>query len=189
MRSANRSKLFLTTFFSVTCLFSRKKPLNASSAFLAILSALLVLHGCATVSQPSSPTVKDDGIQVHEEGVEIDPFYQVPDQDPDERAPRSAPQISSKPTSGTVLALLSQAKEQEKAGNPEKAAAVLERALRIEPRNAQLWYRLALLRLQQGQLDLARSLAAKSSALSQGDEDLQVKNRTIMEQVDLLQGR
>jgi len=52
-----------------------------------------------------------------------------------------------------------------------------------------LWYRLALLRLQQGQLDLARSLAAKSSALAQGDEDLQIKNRTIMEQVDLLQGR
>ena len=61
-------------------------------------------------------------------------------------------------------------------------------ALRIEPNNPQLWYRLALLRLQQGKLDLAKSLAAKSSALAQGDEDLQVKNRTIMEQVELLQG-
>jgi Flp pilus assembly protein TadD len=123
--------------------------------------------------------------------VEIDPFYQIPDKEPDEQSPsmRSAPQVSSKSTSGTVLALLSQAKEQEKSGNPEKAAAVLERALRIEPKNAQLWYRLALLRLQQGQLDLARSLAAKSIALAQGDEDLKVKNRTIIEQVDLLQGR
>ncbi|WP_455212818.1 tetratricopeptide repeat protein, partial [Kaarinaea lacus] len=120
------------------------------------------MHGCATVSTPGTPTVKDDGIEVHEQGVEIDPFYQVPDADPDERdsgSVQSAPHISSKPTSGTVLALLSQAKEQEKAGNPEKAAAVLERALRIEPNNPQLWYRLALLRLQQGQLDLARSFA------------------------------
>ena len=158
----------------------------------AVFLALLLMHGCATVSSPPAPTVEDDGIQVHEQGVEIDPFYQVPDADPQDypsSSVRSAPQISSKPTSGTVLALLSQAKEQEKAGNPEKAAAVLERALRIEPKNPQLWYRLALLRLQQGQLDLARSLAAKSSALAQGDEDLQVKNRTIMEQVDLLQGR
>ena len=158
---------------------------------LVIILALLLIHGCATVAPPTSPTVKDDGIEVREEGVEIDPFYQVPDADPEGTysSVRPAPQISSKPTSGTVLALLSQAKEQEKAGNPEKAAAVLERALRIEPKNPQLWYRLALLRLQQGQLDLARSLAAKSSALAQGDEDLQVKNRTIIEQVDLLQGR
>jgi hypothetical protein len=81
---------------------------------------LLLMHGCATVSPPS-PTVQDDGIQVHDQGVEIDPFYQVPDADPQQRpssAVRSAPQISSKPTSGTVLALLSQAKEQEKSGNP-----------------------------------------------------------------------
>jgi tetratricopeptide (TPR) repeat protein len=167
------------------------RQLNNLKVFLTVLAALLVMHGCATVSRPSSPTVQDDGIEVHDEGVAIDPFYQIPDKEPDDEAPamRSAPQISSKPTSGTVLALLSQAKEQEKSGNPEKAAAVLERALRIEPKNAQLWYRLALLRLQQGHLDLARSLAAKSSALAQGDEDLQVKNRTIMEQVDLLQGR
>ena len=160
-------------------------------AFHILLLALLLIHGCATVSPPA-PTVKDDGIEVREEGVEIDPFYQVPDANAEGQPSSSiqpAPQISSKPTSGTVLALLSQAKEQEKAGNPEKAAAVLERALRIEPKNPQLWYRLALLRLQQGQLELAKSLAAKSSALAQGDEDLQVKNRTIMEQVDLLQGR
>ena len=165
---------------------------NDLKAISGVLLALLLVHGCATVSTPGTQTVKDDGIEVHEQGVEIDPFYKVPDTDPGDRASgsvQSAPHISSKPTSGTVLALLSQAKEQEKAGNPEKAAAVLERALRIEPNNAQLWYRLALLRLQQGQLDLARSLAAKSSALAQGDEDLQVKNRTIMEQVDLLQGR
>lgn len=165
--------------------------LSGVKAIASIPVAILLLHGCATVSSPA-PTVKDDGIQVHEQGVEIDPFYKIPDADSGDNPPdfiRQAPQISTKPTSGTVLALLSQAKEQEKAGNPEKAAAVVERALRIEPKNAQLWYRLALLRLQQGQLDLAKSLAAKSSALAQGDEDLQVKNRTIMEQVDLLQGR
>jgi tetratricopeptide (TPR) repeat protein len=182
MRTANPSK----RVFKIHIHLNDLKPIAAA------LLALLLIHGCATVSPPGTPTVKDDGIEVHEEGVEIDPFYKVPDVDPEERnsdSIRSAPYISSKPTSGTVLALLSQAKEQEKAGNPEKAAAVLERALRIEPNNPQLWYRLALLRLQQGQLDLAKSLAAKSSALAQGDEDLQVKNRTIMEQVDLLQGR
>ncbi len=180
MRTVNPSPRFINTYFQLPDL----------KRVYALFLGLLLIHGCATVSPPA-PTVEDDGIQVHEEGVEIDPFYKVPDADQDypSSSVRSAPQISSNPTSGTVLALLSQAKEQEKSGNPEKAAAVLERALRIEPKNPQLWYRLALLRLQQGQLDLARSLAAKSSALAQGDEDLQIKNRTIMEQVDLLQGR
>ena len=146
---------------------------------------LLIVNGCASVQKtPGSTTVDDDGIGVHDEGVEIDPFYKVPDAESGD----DASHISTKPTSGTVLALLSQAKEQEKAGNPEKAAAVLERALRIEPRNAELWYRLALLRLEQGQLDLAKSFAAKSSALAQGNEELQLKNRTIIEQVELLQG-
>jgi tetratricopeptide (TPR) repeat protein len=162
------------------------KPLKG----LNILLAALLIHGCASV-KPTSTTVENDGIQVHDQGVEIDPFYKVPDTDTQSSSAatvRSAPQISSKPTSGTVLALLSQAKQQEKSGNPEKAAAVLERALRIEPNNPQLWYRLALLRLQQGKLDLANSFAAKSMALAQGDEDLQVKNRTIMQQVELLQG-
>ena len=166
--------------------------LNDLKHLFTVLLGLSLLHGCASLSPPASPTVKDDGIQVGEEGVEIDPFYKVPDADSQGSASNSiqtAPRISPNPTSGTVLALLSQAKEQERAGNPEKAAAVLERALRIEPNNPQLWYRLALLRLQQGKLDLAKSLAAKSSALAQGDEDLQIKNRTIMEQVDLLQGR
>jgi tetratricopeptide (TPR) repeat protein len=154
---------------------------------------VLLVHGCASMKPATGPTtVEDDGIQVHEQGVEIDPFYKIPDSDTQSgngAAVRPAPQISSKPTSGTVLALLSQAKQQERSGNPEKAAAVIERALRIEPNNPQLWYRLALLRLQQGKLDLAKSFAAKSMALAQGDEDLQTKNRTIMQQVDLLQGR
>ena len=161
-------------------------------AAMLLLVSLILMPGCATTPGSSQPTVKDDGIQVHEEGVEIDPFYKIPDADPEENPPdfmRHAPQVSSNRTSGTVLALLSPAKEQEKAGNPEKAAAVVERALRIEPKNPELWYRLALLRMQQGQLDLAKSLAAKSSALARGDAELQRKNQTIMEQVDLLQGR
>lgn len=164
--------------------------LNGVKATL-MLSLVLLAQGCVSMRPGTGQTtVENDGIQVHEQGVQIDPFYKVPDSDTQNSGTnvRPAPQISSKPTSGTVLALLSQAKQQEKSGNPEKAAAVLERALRIEPNNPQLWYRLALLRLQQGKLDLAKSFAAKSMALAQGDEDLQVKNRTIMQQVELLQG-
>jgi Flp pilus assembly protein TadD len=65
-----------------------------------------------------------------------------------------------------VLALVEKAEAQRAAGDLDGAAATLERALRIERRNAHLWNRLAQVRLQQGQYDQARSLAAKSDALA-----------------------
>lgn len=43
---------------------------------------------------------------------------------------------------------------------------MLERALRIEPRNPWLWHRLAVLRLQQGEWQQAIELATKSNTLS-----------------------
>jgi predicted Zn-dependent protease len=75
-----------------------------------------------------------------------------------------------------VLALLNNAEAQEQAGQFEQAAAALERALRLEPRNAMLWHRLARLRLSQGQWQTAVDLAAKSNSLAGGNGDLQARN-------------
>lgn len=61
-----------------------------------------------------------------------------------------------------VLALLDRAQRDNAAGQREAAGASLERALRIEPRNAWLWQELAQLRLVQGQYAQAISLARKS---------------------------
>jgi predicted Zn-dependent protease len=57
-----------------------------------------------------------------------------------------------------------------------EAAAVLERALRIEPRNPLIWQRLARLRLQQDMPRQAESLAAKSNSLAAGDSFLLADN-------------
>lgn len=61
-----------------------------------------------------------------------------------------------------VLALLDRSQTDIRSGQRESAGASLERALRIEPRNAWLWQELAQLRLSQGQYDQAISLARKS---------------------------
>jgi tetratricopeptide (TPR) repeat protein len=61
-----------------------------------------------------------------------------------------------------VIALLDRAQRDNAAGQREAAGASLERALRIEPRNAWLWQELAQLRLVQGQYAQAISLAKKS---------------------------
>jgi Flp pilus assembly protein TadD len=65
-----------------------------------------------------------------------------------------------------VDALARRAEQQRQASDYGGAAATLERALRIQPQEAYLWNRLARIRLEQGQLRSAGSLAARSNALS-----------------------
>ena len=80
-----------------------------------------------------------------------------------------------------VVSLLAKAKQHENMAQWERAAALLERALRIEPRNAYLWHRLANTRLQQGQYDMAESLAQKSNSLAKDDEALRQRNAELIE--------
>lgn len=68
--------------------------------------------------------------------------------------------------SPAVVALLDQAASQRSGGEWERSVATLERALRIEPRNPRLWYRLAELRLAMNMPQRAEQLAMKSKALS-----------------------
>jgi Tfp pilus assembly protein PilF len=66
-------------------------------------------------------------------------------------------------------------------GRLANAAATLERALRIEPRNARLWHDLARVRFQQRDYAQAESLAARSSTLAGGDADLRSANQKLIE--------
>lgn len=79
-----------------------------------------------------------------------------------------------------VVALLDQADSHHTGGDPDAAAAALERALRIEPRNARLWQRLARVRLDQDQAAQAEQLALKSNALAGGDYRLRAQNWRIV---------
>lgn len=148
----------------------------------SILSVLVMLSACSNVQQRT----QREGLVVENGVVSIDPFYQIPSDTMD-----STPRVSSTSSSRnrTILAFLSQARDQERAGHPERAAAVIERALRIDPQNAQLWYRLALLRMQQKKYSLAASLAAKSNALARNDRRLQGKNKTLIQQTKILRGQ
>ncbi len=81
-----------------------------------------------------------------------------------------------------VSTLLAKVEIQENQDQWERAAALLERALRIEPRNAQLWHRLAKIRLQQGRYAMAESLAQKSNSLAKKDDEaLKRRNAELIE--------
>lgn len=79
-------------------------------------------------------------------------------------------------SSNVVVALLAEADDSYKQGNLNESVATIERALRIEPRNALLLYKLASLRLQQGQPGLAENLAKKSGLLAEGNAYLKKQN-------------
>jgi cytochrome c-type biogenesis protein CcmH/NrfG len=86
-----------------------------------------------------------------------------------------------------VLALREEAEANRSAGDFENAASGLERALRIQPRNPQLWHDLAKIRLAQGQGALAEELARKSTVLAEGDERLIADNEALI--VEARRGR
>ncbi len=75
-----------------------------------------------------------------------------------------------------VTALLDSADKYVKSNQLDKAGASLERALRIEPRNAGIWHDLAQIRLHQGQYQQAESLASKSNSLAGSNRALQSRN-------------
>jgi predicted Zn-dependent protease len=82
--------------------------------------------------------------------------------------------------SQSVVALLDSADKYVRSNQLDKAGAALERALRIEPRNAGIWHDLAQIRLHQGQYQQAESLANNSSSLAGGNRALQARNWRLM---------
>lgn len=82
------------------------------------------------------------------------------------------PMEATVPLSPAVGALVSAANQNTKAGDLDSATASIERAIRIEPRNANLLYKLALLRLKQDKPRLAEDLAKKSALLAASDNTL-----------------
>lgn len=95
---------------------------------------------------------------------------------------------ANKPSSITVLSLLQTAEGQERAGNMAGAAATLERSLRIQPRNAVLWHRLANIRYRQGQYARANSLAGKSNSLAGNNSSLRRNNWLLIAKIKQAQG-
>ena len=112
------------------------------------------------------------------EPVPVEPLPQLPEAPPSESIslepmeplPPPRPELTpfepietTVALSPVVTALVSAANQNTKAGDIESAAASIERAIRIEPRNATLFYKLALLRLKQSKPRLAEDLAKKSA--------------------------
>lgn len=157
------------------------KP-NGSFRFrLAALLAAVVLAGCAAQRVNFPPP--DRGAQ-------------IPPQPPGDTTPLPSgqpPQVSRPPvvaeppatmpprtpeeiSSPAVIALLGRSDTLARAGHMDMAAATLERALNLEPRNPFVYQRLASVRLAQGQAGQAEALARKSNSLAVGNPFVHASN-------------
>jgi hypothetical protein len=127
------------------------------------------------------PVIQEPKIVVPEEKVEeipplpeelSTPAPETPAQPESKAAAPFTPLESNAHLSAPVSALVSAAKQDTESGNLEAAGAAIERAIRIEPRNATLFYKLAVVRLNQSQPRLAEDLAKKSALLASNDTQL-----------------
>lgn len=90
--------------------------------------------------------------------------------------PKTAEEVSGP----AVTSLIKQARAARAANKPAQAQAALERAMRIEPRNAFVWSALASSFLAQNNYAQAMSHAQKSNSLARGNIYLELDNyRTI----------
>jgi len=137
-----------------------------------LLMITLFLGACNTTSniETRKPVIIEDRSVVD---GQVLPF-------PDE--PRiSSEALSTKPTMSAVAnKLLVSSDTQSNAGDWDGAANSLERALRLEPRNALLWSRLARVRYQQQNWQQAVQLAAKSNTLAAENTNLRRQNWNMM---------
>jgi len=126
----------------------------------------LLLGACSTTREPTRlPPVIDGGSA----SAESHPSDEIP-------APIVEAPSENRASQGAVIALLDRAEHYRRLGDTDAASATLERALRIDPRDAGLWYQLAVVRLQQGRAPQAEQLALKSNALSGRDKALLARN-------------
>ncbi|BCU06858.1 tetratricopeptide repeat protein [Allochromatium tepidum] len=137
----------------------------------------------STSEPPATPPQRPAEQQV----AKVDPRATLPASEtpsaerPVAPAPALPPSSFAAPSLPPAAAKLAgQAEQQRQSGDFTGAAASLERSLRIAPREAYLWNRLARVRLEQGQAVQAGNLASRANDLAGDKEDIRRDNWRII---------
>lgn len=165
-------------------------------ARVLMMLGLLVLGGCTlapAVRQPQSappvvtlppPSASPPPVQQAPAPV-VESQPSVPLPEPSAPVVLPAPEIKPGPAT-PASALLASVQSAIAGGDLNRAAALCERALRISPRDAQLWYQLALIRYQQRRNDDAIGAARRAQSMAGKDVTLATRISALLAQ---LQGR
>lgn len=136
--------------------------------------AALLMAGCAGPGYYSSVPVVDAEADAAGDREDSLPAYEtdsgyIYSQPPARPAENSA-----------VIALLKTAGQQKQAADYVSAAASLERAIRISPRDPVLYYQLAEVRYLQRNFQQAEQLCRKAISLAGSNRELTARSRTLM---------
>ena len=162
--------------------------MNKADKSVLLLFSMLLLNACASnTKQGNAPVPVEDRTVEYNRGA--------PTQDPS--AANTDGQLGREPVFARnkrprknadkqpmVVALLEDAEAKIASGDNNSAAATLERALRMDSKNAMLWRQLGLLRLKQKNWQQAINLAKKSNSLAAGDYSLQAVNWKLIAQAN-----
>lgn len=142
---------------------------------LMILGSLFFLYGCAATYHPPGP---------------LPPEISLPHPLPPDISLPPAPEQKQipEPSSRAVSDLIAKADHMEQSGELETAAASLERAVRISPKDPIPWQRLAQIRLLQKDAVQAEILAGKSNSLAGRSKRIMCRNWQIIKEARYLAG-
>jgi hypothetical protein len=135
---------------------------------------VLVIAGCAAVVQTPGPAPE---LPASAPPAPEPPASSLPAPDPSAPLPPAA-----RTESIAIAGLMDGARADSAAGRLANAAAQLERALRIEPRNPRLWQELARVRLKQGDYAQVEGTAARSNSWARDDPMLRAENWRLIAQ-------
>ena len=147
---------------------------------IVVALLLAIVAGCAsppfqtappTTTTPPSTTGRGPSIPtVPPPGAETEPVIEAP---APSQLPKERPKVAPATLSPASRALVTQAQTQRKKGDLPGATVSLERALRIEPRNALLWIEMGRLRMDQRNFPQAEAMGRKAVSMAIGDERTQ----------------
>jgi hypothetical protein len=92
----------------------------------------------------------------------------------------AAPAVPPPPPVTPATTLLASVDAAIAAGELERAAALCERALRITPRDGQLWYKLASIRFQQQRYADAAGFARRALSFAAADQALTAQGKALL---------
>lgn len=141
----------------------------------------------SVVDEPVSSPYEQPPVEAPMPPEEI-PSADIYPAEPPTLSPPPAPKTFSLSAPPAVLALENEIEGNLKSGGYGGAAASLERAIRIQPRNPELWHVLADVRLKQQQPVLAEDLAKKSNLLAKNNVELIRSNWIIIAESRRLKG-
>ena len=141
-----------------------------SPSLFGALVLLLMLSGCATTTPMTPSSGPASPAPVEEPASDVSAG---------ESAAAEVQMEELRPSPGISVALREESARAAADGNPERAMALLERAIRIEPRRADLWLDLAELHLSSGDPEQAELHARRARAMAPMDPEVDRRVRAL----------